>query len=368
MAEKTLNTRIALKYDTYENWKTHNPVLKAGEVAIATIPSNQDGVQNAPSILMKVGDGTSKYNALKFVSGLSADVHDWAKAATKPTYAASEITDLETFIAGEIQDTDTQYRITKVDDYNYKLQSKAKGEADTAFADVSTIVIPKYDDTTVTADIASLKTLVGDKPVSQQIEAKIVSELKTSGRIASREDLTALSGKVTTLIGDTEGDDTKSARTIASEEVAKIVAGADTAYDTLKEIADWITTHKSDATAMNTAITALENKLSGIAAGEGTVKKYVDDAITALKIGDYAKAADLTALAGRVSDLEDDTHTHANKTVLDGITSTKVAAWDKVSEKANDADLAAIAKSGNVNDLVQTSGDVLVLDCGDSNC
>lgn len=367
MAEKTLNTRIALKYDTYENWKTHNPVLKAGEVAIATIPSNQDGVQNAPSILMKVGDGTSKYNALKFVSGLSADVHDWAKAATKPTYAASEITGLEAFIAGEIQDTDTQYRITKVDDYNYKLQSKAKGEADTAFADVSTIVIPKYDDTTVTADIDALKTKVGDKTVSQQIDAKITSNLN-NGTIAKGEDLTTLSGKVTTLIGTTEGDDTKSARTIASEEVAKIVAGADTAYDTLKEIADWITTHKSDATAMNTAITALENKLSGIAAGEGTVKKYVDDAITALKIGDYAKAADLTALAGRVSDLEGDTHTHANKTVLDGITSTKVAAWDKVSEKANDADLAAIAKSGNVNDLVQTSGDVLVLDCGDSNC
>ena len=367
MAEKTLNTRIALKYDTYENWKTHNPVLKAGEVAIATIPSNQDGVQNAPSILMKVGDGTSKYNALKFVSGLSADVHDWAKAATKPTYAASEITDLEAFIAGEIQDTDTQYRITKVDDYNYKLQSKAKGEADTAFADVSTIVIPKYDDTTVTADIAALKTKVGDKTVSQQIYAKITSDLN-SGTIAKGADLTALSGKVTTLIGDTEGDDTKSARTIASEEVAKIVAGADESFDTLKEIADWIATHKTDATAMNTAITALEKKLSGIAAGEGTVKKYVDDAITALKIGDYATAADLTALAGRVTILEGASHTHKNKTVLDNITTTKVAAWDKVSEKANDADLATIAKSGNVKDLVQTSGDVLVLDCGDSNC
>ena len=35
-----------------------------------------------------------------------------------------------------------------------------------------------------------------------------------------------------------------------------------------------------------------------------------------------------------------------------------------LNAKANDADLAAIAKTGNVNDLIQTTGDVLVFDCG----
>lgn len=40
-------------------------------------------------------------------------------------------------------------------------------------------------------------------------------------------------------------DETKSIRNISAEEVAKIVAGADESYDTLKEIADWI---KSDTT------------------------------------------------------------------------------------------------------------------------
>ncbi|MBS5724942.1 MAG: hypothetical protein KHW59_04070, partial [Clostridiales bacterium] len=122
MAEKTLNTRILLKYDTYENWTTNNPVLKAGEVAIATVPTNQGGVQNAPSILLKAGDGTSDYNTLKFVSGLAADVYAWAKASEKPTYTASEISGLNDYIAGEIQDTDTQYRVLKVNDYTYKLQ------------------------------------------------------------------------------------------------------------------------------------------------------------------------------------------------------------------------------------------------------
>ena len=53
---------------------------------------------------------------------------------------------------------------------------------------------------------------------------------------------------------------------------------------------------------MNSAIVALEGIVDGIGgAGEkATVVAYVTDAIAALKIGDYAKAADLTALADRV--------------------------------------------------------------------
>lgn len=62
----------------------------------------------------------------------------------------------------------------------------------------------------------------------------------------------------------------------------------------------------------------------------------MDGAIAALKIGDYAKAADLTALAARVTALEEDTHTHDNKDVLDGITAEKVDAWDGAEQNAKD--------------------------------
>ena len=40
-----LNTRILLKYDTYANWTANNPVLLAGEVAIATIESKVKNIQ-----------------------------------------------------------------------------------------------------------------------------------------------------------------------------------------------------------------------------------------------------------------------------------------------------------------------------------
>lgn len=132
---------------------------------------------------------------------------------------------------------------------------------------------------------------------------------------------------VDTLIGTDTG---KSARTIANEELAKqlIPEGAQESLDTLAEIAAWIQSHPDDASAMNAAITALQNKLSGIDDGNGTVKKYVDDAITALKIGDYAKASELTALAGRVSTLEGKAHEHSNKAELDKIASGDVEKWN----------------------------------------
>jgi hypothetical protein len=113
MATNTLNTRILLKYDSYANWTKNNPVLKAGEMAIATVANidtnKTTGFQNLPNVVLKVGDGTSHYNDLKFVSALAADVYEWAKAADKPEYGYKEITGLEAELArvSAAADTDT---------------------------------------------------------------------------------------------------------------------------------------------------------------------------------------------------------------------------------------------------------------------
>lgn len=162
------------------------------------------------------------------------------------------------------------------------------------------------------------------------------------------------------LIGTDTG---KTVRAIANEELAAQLIGdnAKESLDTLAEIAAWIQDHPDDASAMNAAITALQNKVD---TGSSTVTAYVTAAISALKIGDYAKAADLTALASRVTALEttanglgslatkstvaesdlatalaekvnaaaEGNHSHGNKTVLDGITAAKVSAWDAKSD------------------------------------
>lgn len=179
------------------------------------------------------------------------------------------------------------------------------------------------------AKVKTVSDLVGTIPESATATTVVgyVDE-KTSG-IATDANLQIVEGKINTLVGE---DTNKSARAIAAEETAKIVAGADASYDTLKEIADWISSHSTDAAAMNSAILALQGIVDGIG-GEGekaTVVAYVDDAIAALKIGDYAKAADLTALAGRVSALEsgkaDKATTLAGYGITDAYTKTQADA------------------------------------------
>ena len=99
MAEKTLNTRFQLPYDTYTNWSTKNPKLKKGEMVQVEVPAPKDAIIQAPSVLIKVGDGTHNFNDLAWASGLAADIYDWAKAATKPSYNTSELTNDSGFIS-----------------------------------------------------------------------------------------------------------------------------------------------------------------------------------------------------------------------------------------------------------------------------
>ena len=86
MAEKILKTRIQLKYDTLQNWTTNNPVLKIGELAIATIDAASPANKQLPPVMFKVGDGTHTFSELDWASGLAADVYGWAKAANRPAY------------------------------------------------------------------------------------------------------------------------------------------------------------------------------------------------------------------------------------------------------------------------------------------
>ena len=98
-------------------------------------------------------------------------------------------------------------------------------------------------------------------------------------------------------------------------------------------------------------------------------KTYTNDEIGKLAM------AQVTAVAGTMMNTIVQTNGKIEVTTRD-ITANDipVLAQDKISglatalaAKANDADLAAIAKSGSVMDLVQGAEDVLILDCGGSN-
>lgn len=90
-------------------------------------------------------------------------------------------------------------------------------------------------------------------------------------------------------------------------QIAQIVADADESFDTLKEIADWITTHKTDAATMNSQINTNKDDIASLKTlvGSTAVATQISNAIdAALKEGGtdkYALAADLTSLSGEVA-------------------------------------------------------------------
>lgn len=82
MAEKIINTRVQLKYDTLTNWLASSVILKAGEVAIATITTtNSNPGLTPPAIGIKVGDGKNTFANLNWIQAIAGDVPTWAKEA-----------------------------------------------------------------------------------------------------------------------------------------------------------------------------------------------------------------------------------------------------------------------------------------------
>lgn len=381
MANKTFNTRLKLKYDTYAQWAERNPVLLAGEIAVCVVPAGSNQATNEPTVLLKCGDGTKTFNQLGWISGLGADVYSWAKAATKPTYTASEISGLSDYISGEIQDTDTQYKI-EADAGNarkFYLYSKSlNGSWGTT--PVSTIEIPETVYTLATgsangtvsfngsdvavkglgsaaytnadaydaagsaqtaednakayadgkdAAIAAAKKAGDDAQADvDALEAKVgtvpddktVVQMISEAQAAATYDDTTLKSRVSateTAIDTLNGTGAGSVKKQVADAVASIVADAPEAYDTLVEISDWITDHASDASAMNTQINANKSAIETLN-GNDTI---VGSVAKAVKDAKDALQANIDTKVDKVSGkgLSTNDYTTEEKNKLSGI-------------------------------------------------
>lgn len=259
-------------------------------------------------------------------------------------YVDTKIADV---VAGSIEGLGALASKDKVaeSDLEATLATKINGKANVGTVDDTSDMdtlkgAKKYADekaAAVQTEVDALEAKVGTVP-----ESKTVVQMIEEAQEAATYDDTEIKSKVqanTDAIGVLNGGATVegSVKKTVADEIAKVVAGAPESFDTLKELSDWIATHGQDAAEMNSAIVALQNILDGIGDTESgekaTVVAYVTDAIAALNIGDYATAAQLTALAGRVTTLEGASHTHANKELLDTYTQTEANLADAVAKK-----------------------------------
>ena len=211
----------------------------------------------------------------------------------------------------------------------YALIEAAKKQADKGVADAKAA-----DDKAVAAqtDIDALEAVVG---------ADDTAGLRK--RIKANEDAIGV------LNGTGEGSVDKAVKDAIDDFANKVTD--DGTINTFKELVDWVAEHPEVAQGLTTEINALKTILAGFGTAEGetaTVKKYVDDAIAALKIGDYAKAADLTALAERVSTLEGKPAASITQEQIDAWTA-KQDAGDFVEKSAYNTKVKALEEADAAN-------------------
>lgn len=268
MANKTFNTRICMKNDTYAQWVEKDPVLLKGEVGVVVIPADTGAAQGEPVTLFKVGDGTKKFSQLDFIGAKAADVYSWAKAANKPTYSATEITGLADYISGKIQDTDTQYKLEAdaEDGHKFYLYSKAKGDEAWGTTPVSTVTIPETVYTLATGT--------------------------ANGTVKFNGTDVAVAGLGSAAYTDSDAYDTKGAAQTA-EDNAK--AHADTKDSAIAEA-------KKAGTDAQAAVDTLSGKVGTVTEGK-TIVEMISDAQAAATYDDAAVKADIKANADAITKL-----------------------------------------------------------------
>lgn len=329
MANKTFNARLKLKYDSYTNWNTKNPVLLAGELAICVVPADSNQATNEPTVLMKCGDGTKTFNELGWISGLSADVYSWAKAANKPTYSATEITGLADYISKEIQDSNTTYKL-EADTENgrkfYLYSKEINGEW--GAQPVSTITIPETVYTLATGTANGTVKFNGEDVAVKGLGSAAYTDsdaYDAKGAAQTAEDnAKAHADTKDSAIAEAKkaGTDAQAAVDALSDKVGTVTEG--------KTIVEMISDAQAAATYDDAAVKAdikanadAITKLNGTSAVEGSVDKKVADAINefATKVSDDQTVNTFKELIDYAADHKDEYSTlsgevQANKTAI----------------------------------------------------
>ncbi len=218
-------------------------------------------------------------------------------------------------------------------------------------------------------------TYVGTIPTGAKAK-NVVAYIQEAIQTGSYNDsaLKADIAKNTAAINTLNGTGDGSVKKAVSDAVAALVNGAPEAYDTLKEISDWISSHASDAAGMNSQINTNKEDITKLKTLIGTlpntatskdivsyIAEYVSKALADSDLSQYAKAEDLTAAVGRIDALEKKATTleAADKTNADNITAVSgrvTTVEGKVKTLENDMATEKPKTAKNTSDIAALQG------------
>lgn len=368
---KNVNTKIILRNDTFENWSKKNPVLDTGEIAVITD-------QNT----FKIGDGTSKFDALPQIRAIASDVEAWAKKKNVVDVVISGYTKSDA--SGALTATDT-----------------------------IAVALSKIENSISTISNAATKVVASNKNGYITVDGKDVKvyELKTDGTtIVTAEDgtigvgavtmdkvtglndkLTAIENGIPTYSIEKDADSGDYAAVYHLKKNDEIVGvpiniPKDMVVESGSVVTDADATHKGVyiklvlANATNDVIWIpasglVEYVTSGSSVGDMVVVAVsADHKVTAtITDGTITKAK----LDTDIQTALDKAHSHSNIEELNKIVAGDKAKWDSAAEKATKVE--GSETNGNIKvdgvettvytlpDTVINTSDVLILNCGNAD-
>lgn len=417
MAEKEFKTRILLKYDSLTNWNNSTGYLRAGEVAIATVPEGTAGQEvgsvATPQVLVKVGDGKHRFADLPFITAKAGDVYAWAKRE-KPSYvkavgsdgkitygdlstdflnALERIGNLETFKDGNAEVIANAIAEAKkyTEDEIKKLNHTTNGDGN-----VVTNVTQSNGIVTVTKGSLKIEDLTDGTETIEDIEERLTNletfEENAGKNLATKEELskekkalqdeidsdiatarglitTEIGGAVeaakTTLIGDANTNNTILWAKNAADDAAAAAVNANNNANTRV----LTSTYNTDQEAQNNRLTALEGKIDGVTGAmhfkgvvtedpTGITSGYADGDVVIYSNKEYVFSSNkFVELGDTTAELQaiDDLQTAVNTTIPNTYVS-KTELTNIIDDLDSDSD-----GSGNfITGVSQTNGKVTV--------
>ena len=232
----------------------------------------------------------------------------------------------------EVDETLGKWRELSIDGDNYATKTYVDTE------------IAKKADIDHTHTTVNGHTVESDVPVDAKFTDTIYDDTDIKAEIAKKADITSIPSKVSELANDSNYQTAEQISSTVTSEIAKVVANAPENFDTLKEMSDWIAGHENDASTMNSAILDNKTAITALQSGKADKSEIPTTVAELTDSADYAKKTDL--------------HSHENKTVLDGITSTKISNWDSAKTHADSAHAPSTAQA-NVIETVKVNGTAL---------
>lgn len=129
-----------------------------------------------------------------------------------------------------------------------------------------------------------------------------------------------------------------------------------------------VTEAKTYADGLNTAMDTRVDALEAAVGSGGSVDSKITAAIQKLDKADTAVAGQVVSAVSETDGIITVSRRALVEDDIPELDQSKIIGLEQsLADKADDASLATIAKTGNVNDLVQTSNDYIVFNCGTSN-